>query len=83
MLYQFLFKNFKSYKDETIFDMRAENINEFEESLLIDRNNEKILPVSVIYGPNAGGKSGLIEALVCMITMIIKPRLLLIKQETK
>lgn len=83
MLYQFLFKNFKSYKDETIFDMRAENINEFEESLLIDRNNEKILPVSVIYGPNAGGKSGLIEALVCMITMIIKPRLLLIKQDNK
>ncbi len=83
MLYQFSFKNFKSYKNETIFDMRAENINEFEDSLLIDRNNEKILPVSVIYGPNAGGKSGLIEALVCMITMIIKPRLLLINQDNK
>ena len=57
MLYQFSFKNFKSYKDEVVFDMRAENIKEFEESLIIDKNGEKLLPVSVIYGPNAGGKS--------------------------
>ena len=40
MLYQFTFKNFKSYKDETVFDMRAENIKEFEESLLIDKNKK-------------------------------------------
>ena len=57
MLYQFSFKNFKSYKDEVVFDMRAENIGEFEDSLIIDKNGEKLLPVSVIYGPNAGGKS--------------------------
>ena len=31
MLYQFSFKNFKSYKSETVFDMRAENIDEFKE----------------------------------------------------
>jgi len=55
MLYQFSFKNFKSYKNETIFDMRAENIKEFEDSLINDKNGEKLLPVSVIYGPNAGG----------------------------
>ena len=77
MLYQFSFKNFKSYKNETIFDMRAENIREFEESLLIDKNHEKLLPVSVIYGPNAGGKSGLLEALVCMISIVLKPRIIL------
>ena len=37
MLYQFTFKNFKSYKDETIFDMQAENIDEFSETLLKTR----------------------------------------------
>ena len=81
MLYQFTFKNFKSYKDETVFDMRAENIKEFEESLLIDKNEETLLPVSVIYGPNAGGKSGLLEALVCLITIVLKPKRMLEKND--
>lgn len=74
MLYQFSFENFKSYKNETIFDMRAENIKEFEDTLRIDKNGERILPVSVVYGPNAGGKSGLLEALVCMILSVLEPR---------
>ena len=74
MLYQFSFKNFKSYKSETVFDMRAENIDEFKDSLIIDQNDTKLLPVSVIYGPNAGGKSGLIEALVCFISIVLQPR---------
>ncbi len=81
MLYQFRFKNFKSYKNETVFDMRAENIKEFEDSLLIDKNKERILPVSAIYGPNAGGKSGILEAIVCLVSMILKPRRLLTENE--
>lgn len=83
MLYQFSFKNFKSYKEETVFDMRAENINEFEESLLEDKNGQKILPVSAIYGQNAGGKSGLLEALVCLISVVVRPRRILINKDVK
>ena len=83
MLYQFSFKNFKSYKNETIFDMRAENIGEFEDALLIDKNQERLLPVSVIYGPNAGGKSGLIEALRGFITLVIEPRRILMNDDKK
>ena len=83
MLYQFKFKNFKSYKNETVFDMRAENIKEFEESIIVDKNGERILPVSVIYGANAGGKSSLLEALVCFISIIIKPRRILIDMYEK
>lgn len=77
MLYQFTFKNFKSYKNETVFDMQAENINEFSENLIQSQNNRKILPVSVIYGPNGGGKSGVLEALVCLISLVMKPMRLL------
>ena len=83
MLYQFKFKNFKSYKNETVFDMRAENIKEFEESIIVDKNGERILPVSVIYGANAGGKSSLLEALVCFISIIIKPRRILIDKSSE
>jgi len=78
-----MFQNFKSYKNETIFDMRAENMKEFEEAVITDKNGEKLLPVSVIYGPNAGGKSGLIEAFMCFISLVLKPRMLLKKQEGK
>ena len=77
MLYQFSFKNFKSYKNETVFDMRATSIKEFENTILIDKNGERVLPVSAIYGPNGGGKSGLIEALVCFISIILKTRITL------
>lgn len=79
MLYYFKFKNFKSYKDENILDMRAVNTNEFEESLLCDTKGEKILPVAVLYGPNGGGKSGVLEALVFLVSIIIRPKLIIKK----
>lgn len=73
MLYQFTFKNFKSYKNETTFDMQAENIDEFADSLIESKSGKKVLPTSVIYGPNGGGKSGILEALVCLISTVVKP----------
>ena len=75
MLYQFTFSNFKSYRDNTIFDMQAYNIDEFKDNLLINsKNGTQILPISAVYGPNGGGKSGLLEALVCLISIIIQPK---------
>jgi len=75
MLCQFTFNNYKSYKDETVFDMQAAAINEFSESLLSsDRDRTKsFVPVSVIYGPNGGGKSNLLSALSCLVTMVVNP----------
>ncbi len=75
MLCQFTFKNFKSYRDETIFDMQAANIEEFSDSLICPTNPKfsKLLPLSVIYGPNAGGKSGVLEALSCLLSLIRLP----------
>ena len=32
-----------------------------------------LLPVSVIYGPNGGGKTNLIRALSCLITTVVRP----------
>lgn len=69
MLCQFSFKNFKSYRDETVFDFQAANLPEFKDSLI----GEDILPVGVIYGPNGGGKSNLLQALSCLISTVVKP----------
>ncbi len=73
MLCQFSFQNFKSYKDETTFDLQATAISEFEESLIKREKCSNLLPVSVIYGPNGGGKSNLLQALACLITTVVKP----------
>ena len=73
MLCQFSFKNFKSYKNETIFDFQAATLPEFKDTLITTDSAPNLLPVSVIYGPNGGGKSNLLQALSCVITTIVKP----------
>ena len=82
MLCQFSFQNFKSYKGETTFDFQAVAIPEFAESLLTckveTKENKEIkganlLPVGVVYGPNGGGKTNLLQALSCLISTIVKP----------
>lgn len=73
MLCQFSFQNFKSYKDETTFDFQAAAIPEFSASLLGEEKSGRLLPVGVVYGPNGGGKSNLLQALSCLITTVVKP----------
>ena len=83
MLCQFTFKNYRSYKEETTIEMQAENFNEFEETLIKSKKDgRKYLPVSVIYGPNGGGKSNALEALVCVISNILGP-IALVKSKNK
>lgn len=73
MISQFSFSNFKSYKADTTFDFQAEAIPEFEESLIIEDKATPLLPVSVVYGPNGGGKTNLLQALACLISTVVKP----------
>lgn len=74
MLCQFSFHNFRSYRDETIFDFQAAPFEEFKDSLIRgDKTQEDLLPVGVIYGPNGGGKSNLLRALGCVISLITDP----------
>ena len=87
MLCQFTFRNFKSYKNETILDLQAVNGQNFQEALLSSPNDKnEFLPVSVIYGPNAGGKSNVLSALNSVISLVMKPVLMfenkLIQYET-
>ena len=67
MLCQFTVKNFKSIRDEATFDMQAAAISEHEDRIIIDKDDEKYLPVSAIYGPN-GGKSNVLAALHTLVS---------------
>lgn len=73
MLCQFSFQNFKSYKEETVFDFQAADIPEFSDSLITRERCSDLLPVGVVYGPNGGGKTNLLQALSCLISTVVKP----------
>lgn len=73
MLTQFTVKNYKSFRDEATLDMRAIKLSEHLDTLIEGFNNEQYLPVSVIYGPNGGGKTNILSALRSLIIKVIEP----------
>lgn len=70
MLIQFSFKNYKSFRDDTVLDMSATKITEHRERV-ISIGKEKLLPVAAVYGANASGKSNVIEAFRFMTTYVM------------
>ena len=71
MLIQFRFKNFKSFKDDSILDLSATKITEYSDRV-VQVGTEKILPTAAIYGANASGKSNIIEAFRYMTTYVME-----------
>lgn len=71
MLCQYSFKNYKSFKDEALLDFYPDNINEHNETLIVDKNdNQGFLPVIALYGPNGGGKTTVLESLYSVLDLI-------------
>lgn len=76
MLSQFTVKNYKSIRDEVTLDMQAAAISEHEDRIIKRKSGkvlESFLPVSVIYGPNGGGKSNVLEALHILEAKVRRP----------
>lgn len=73
MLCQFTFKNYRSYRDEAELSMQATPMKEFERSLIECPDGQSFLPVAAVYGPNAGGKSNLLEALDYVRSAVARP----------
>lgn len=73
MLCQFTFSNYRSYRDEATLSMQASSIKEFSHSLLACGDSQSFLPVAAIYGPNAGGKSNLLDALGYIQSAVSRP----------
>lgn len=69
MLVQFSVENFQSIREKICLDLRKVNINEHKDSLI----QNEYLPISVIYGPNGGGKSTVLQALNMFCAMITTP----------
>lgn len=73
MLCQYTVKNYKSIRDEITLDMQATTITEHEDKIITTKVGEKYLPVAVLYGPNGGGKSNVLEALHTLEAKVLRP----------
>jgi AAA15 family ATPase/GTPase len=74
MILQLKVKNYRSYKDETIFSMEANNSSYKSFNVCQIQNDKqdfKLLKSAVIYGANASGKSNIIRALFEITHLIL------------
>ena len=71
MLLQFYFSNYRSFEGEGILDMRSSGSNELS-SHIRNNLNEKVLPITAIYGANASGKSSVFEAFQFMALCVLE-----------
>lgn len=64
MILEVRYENFRSMKKPTIFDLGAESICEFRDSIMKWNRNKtdeyRIVPLKLLYGQNASGKSNLL-----------------------
>lgn len=62
MLIEFRFKNYRSFRDETVLSMEASGISSLKKSLIPLSSKVKLLPSCAIYGKNGSGKTNVIRA---------------------
>jgi AAA15 family ATPase/GTPase len=74
MILQLKVKNYRSYKEETVFSMEANsssyksfNVCEIQN----DKQDFKLLKAAIIYGANASGKSNIIRALFELTYLVL------------
>jgi hypothetical protein len=77
----FKVKNYTSFKDEVILDMRAASYKQHPTHILKTNDGEELLKTVAIYGANASGKSNLVSAMCffrnyileqCMLTRVVE-----------
>ncbi len=70
MILEFSIENFKSIKEKINFSLEAVGGHSLSKNL-IDLNSSRLVKSSIIYGPNASGKSNIIEGLFFMWRMVV------------
>lgn len=79
MILEFKVENFKTFKEMVTFSMIPDNIKDIEYSILKDKVNNKdvkALCSAVIYGPNAAGKTSIINAMSCLKQIVLRGNIL-------
>lgn len=71
MILNIRLKNYRSYKEEVIYTLEA-NSSKAKDFNYYERDDFKILKTSLMYGPNASGKSNIVRAFFELRNLIIK-----------
>lgn len=71
MILNLKIKNYRSYKDQVIFTLEASSSNA-KEFNFVENGGYRILKTSLMYGPNASGKSNVVRALYELKNLIVK-----------
>ena len=69
MLKELIVSNYRSFMNEAFFTMEAapkKEISEYCDTHVVSMNHNRLLKMSSIYGPNGGGKSNLLGALLLL-----------------
>jgi AAA15 family ATPase/GTPase len=70
MLIQFTVGNFKSFKDKATLSLEATSDDWREEDNLAIVGDKRLLKAAAIYGPNAGGKSNFLSAMLTLCKLV-------------
>lgn len=70
MIINYTFGNFRTFKEDATLSMKASSQTTFNDKLIRTKEG-RILPVAVIYGANASGKSNLILSLMVFRDIIL------------
>ena len=71
MLLNFAVTNYRSIKERQVFSMLAVDGLPHEESLIHSKDDISILPVAILFGANASGKSNILQAFGTMRQMVL------------
>lgn len=71
MLLNFAVTNYRSIKERQVFSLMAVEGLPHEESLIRSKDGIQILPVALLFGANASGKSNILRAFGMMLQMVL------------
>lgn len=74
MIINFSIQNFGSVKDEQTLSFEADKSDHLEDSYIIHINGLRLLKIALIYGPNASGKTFILQALDFLRRLILNPK---------
>lgn len=72
MLVYFKVENYRSIKEPVVINFTATSLSEHQDSNLIEAKKSKLLKSVLLYGPNASGKSKIIEAFITYRNLILE-----------
>src|SRR5262245_19733218 len=74
MLIDFTVENYRSYRDAKTFSLMASQAKELANNMAyVPEIGRALLCVAAVYGPNASGKSNLLEAMNTLSELLVKP----------